>query len=54
MNEMVFLPVYLNACYKITINLILFNVPFKSQKEFNSYNKGKSKKALQNLFDKVS
>lgn len=50
--EMVFLPVYLNVCCKIIIKLIPFNVPFKSEKEFNSYKREKSKKALKNLLDK--
>ena len=49
---MVFLPVYLNVCCKIIIKLIPFNVPFKSEKEFNSYKRDKSKKALKNLLDK--
>lgn len=44
LNETVFLPVYLNACCKIIIKLIFFfNVMFKSQREFNSYNIDKSK-----------
>ena len=45
LNETVFLPVYLNACCEIIMKLIFFfNVMFKSQREFNSYNIDKSKR----------